>query len=140
MGLITVITCGFWKNELSGRLTASLNLSVSIKAVESGHIDVLMYPVNPAFDALAGEVAWLDGREDRLSGPNRSRMDLYQSCARNGVGIIAMKPYSGRIKGPLPVQRRKKGEYVRCTEVVSSHVFSYPRQGGADGPLLWLLQ
>jgi predicted aldo/keto reductase-like oxidoreductase len=50
---------------------------VALKAVESGQIDVLMYPVNMAAHAVEGNDA------------------LYQACARQGVGLVGMKPYAG---------------------------------------------
>lgn len=67
----------------------------AIQAAESGLIDVLMYPVNAAHDALPGEIAWLDGQEQTLKGPHPSRLDLYQSCCAHSVGLVAMKPYAG---------------------------------------------
>jgi len=75
---------------------------VALKAVNSGHIDVLMFPVNPAFDTLPGnaEIDTLfeensynksDIKEDK---PSPERKDLYYACAVKGVGIVAMKPYA----------------------------------------------
>lgn len=68
---------------------------VSVRATESSLIDVLMFPVNAAYDALPGETAWPDGLEPGLAGPDPSRSNLFLSCARNNVGLIAMKPYAG---------------------------------------------
>lgn len=51
--------------------------SVALKAIRSGLIDVLMFPVN-----LLGH----DSAEDQA---------LYQACADHGVGLVAMKPYHG---------------------------------------------
>lgn len=50
---------------------------VALKAIESGLIDVLMFPVN-----LLGH----DEEEDH---------NLYQACVEQGVGLVAMKPYHG---------------------------------------------
>ncbi len=52
---------------------------VGQKAVASGAIDVLMYPVNPASCAVPA---------------NR---DLLDACARRGVAVVAMKPYAGGV-------------------------------------------
>ena len=51
--------------------------AVALKAVRSGQIDVLMYPVHLASHAVEGND------------------ELYQACADGGVGLVAMKPYAG---------------------------------------------
>ncbi|MBD3181765.1 hypothetical protein GF312_05700 [Candidatus Poribacteria bacterium] len=50
---------------------------VATKAIESGIVDVLMYPVNFTTDAMPG------------------RKELLSKCSSNGVGLVAMKPYAG---------------------------------------------
>ena len=75
---------------------------VSLKAVQSGCIDALLFPVNPAFDTLPGdtkvESLIYDGtyrREDETSEKFiTERQEFYQTCARYGVGIVVMKPYA----------------------------------------------
>lgn len=53
------------------------------QAVESGAIDVLMFPVNPAGHGVPG------------------RNELLLSCRDRGVGVVAMKPYAGgKLLGP----------------------------------------
>ncbi len=47
------------------------------QAVESGYIDVLMFPVNMTGNAIPG------------------KKDLFRTCVAHGVGIVAMKPYGG---------------------------------------------
>ena len=74
----------------------------SLKAMNSGYIDVLMFAVNPAFDTLPGDMKLEDFRQD--SSYNQlanvkdkstpSRKDLYHACAVQGVGIVVMKPYA----------------------------------------------
>ncbi|MFC1938845.1 aldo/keto reductase [Chloroflexota bacterium] len=82
---------------------------VSLKAVASGQIDVLMYPVNPAFDTLSGDMPLEETLEyscyDQCNSaeikPKIERRELYQACAAHDVGIIAMKPYAaGRLFNP----------------------------------------
>ncbi len=51
--------------------------AVAQRAVESGAIDVLMFPVNLAGHALEG------------------RQELLAACVREDVGLVAMKPYAG---------------------------------------------
>jgi predicted aldo/keto reductase-like oxidoreductase len=73
------------------------------QAVESGMLDVLMFPVN------------MVGHDDEAS------RSLYQTCVDRGVGLVAMKPYhggrlfsaAGKPSGITPVQ---------CLE----YVFSLP--------------
>ncbi|KKM80396.1 hypothetical protein LCGC14_1340270 [marine sediment metagenome] len=50
---------------------------VSLRAVESGAVDLLMHVINLAGDAAEG------------------RQGLYHACAAAGMGLIAMKPYGG---------------------------------------------
>jgi predicted aldo/keto reductase-like oxidoreductase len=56
------------------------NPAVARKAVESGLIDVLMFPVN-LYQHPGG----------------RERALLLETCAEHGVGVIAMKPYYGGV-------------------------------------------
>ncbi len=75
---------------------------MALAAVESGVIDVLMFPINPAFDVLPGynkrfmrfweDAGTFDVRTVIDDGP--SRKDLYRACARHEVGLVAMKPYA----------------------------------------------
>jgi predicted aldo/keto reductase-like oxidoreductase len=62
--------------------------SAPIKTVESGLIDVLMVPIS-----LSQLIADLIHRGDN-SG-ERSSGELYQACAKQDVGLVAMKPYWG---------------------------------------------
>ncbi len=50
---------------------------LGLRAVESGQVDVLMYPVNIAGRAVPGNA------------------ELLAACAERGVGLVAMKPYGG---------------------------------------------
>lgn len=56
---------------------SSHDLKVSLKAVKSGQIDVLMYPVNIANSAM----------------PDREK--LFDACVTEKVGLVAMKPFAG---------------------------------------------
>ena len=53
------------------------NISTSLQAVETGHIDVLMFPINLAANAVPG------------------KKELLQACATRGVAVVAMKPFGG---------------------------------------------
>jgi predicted aldo/keto reductase-like oxidoreductase len=52
-------------------------VATALQAVESGKIDVLMFPVNLAANAVPG------------------KRDLLQACVAHDVGLMAMKPYAG---------------------------------------------
>ena len=88
---------------------SSHSLIAALEAVNSGLIDVLMFPVNPAFDTLPGDMPYTVIREynwhDRMKvargEANIERSDLYRACGSKGVGIIGMKPYAaGRLFNP----------------------------------------
>ena len=53
------------------------NAAVAIKVVASEHVDVLMYPVNLASQAVPGN------------------QELLQACITHNVGVVAMKPFGG---------------------------------------------
>ncbi|MBN1888572.1 MAG: aldo/keto reductase [Thermoflexales bacterium] len=53
------------------------SVTTALQAVESGHVDVLMFPINLAANAVPG------------------KKELLQACAAGGVGVVAMKPYAG---------------------------------------------
>ena len=71
--------------------------NVALKAVQSGQIDVLMFSLNPLFDLLPEQTPIDDLFEQKTyehgasSGINPSRQQLYETCARLGVGITVMK-------------------------------------------------
>ncbi len=78
---------------------------VALEAVRSGKFEVLMFPINPAFDTLPGEMGtddlgklW-DGAYEHQPDPAVDgilpmRRQLYYECASRGVGLIAMKPFA----------------------------------------------
>jgi len=76
---------------------------IALKAVNSGQIDVLMFPVNPAFDILPGsmqiEALGQKGSYNQSGiAEDKSvleRRELYHACAIQDVGVVAMKPYAG---------------------------------------------
>ena len=82
-------------------------VSIGLRAVQRGDIDVLMFPVNPAHDLIAGEAglgagwrqeAHLAARE--AGAPSEDRRRLYQACEREGIGLLAIKTYAGGILLP----------------------------------------
>ena len=56
---------------------SSHDLDVSLTAIKSGQIDVLMYPINITNNAM----------------PDRET--LFNACIAEGVGLVAMKPFAG---------------------------------------------
>jgi predicted aldo/keto reductase-like oxidoreductase len=87
------------------------NTAMAIKAVNSGLLDVLMFPVN------------MTGHDDEESKA------LYRACVDRGVGLVAMKPYHGGTL--LSVNGRPSGiTPAQCLE----YVFSLPVATAVPGP------
>jgi len=78
------------------------NVPTALKTVKSGYVDILMFPVNPAFDLLPGDIDVEELRKEESYYRTKSagdesvphRKELYHTCARENVGIVAMKPYA----------------------------------------------
>ena len=80
------------------------DIAVASKAIESGHIDVLMFPINLTSNAMSG------------------RKELLSLCARQGVGLVAMKPFAGGKllqKGTVRVAKYQTGGEVFKTKITS---------------------
>jgi uncharacterized protein len=99
---------------------SSHTVPVALQAVRSGKFDVLMFPINPAFDRLPGETGTDDlgnlwekayfvkpeekaqqTASDHADGDRAvgdlavgDRRQLYLECASRGVGLVAMKPFA----------------------------------------------
>jgi predicted aldo/keto reductase-like oxidoreductase len=79
---------------------SSHRVPVSLQAVNSGYIDLLMFPVNPATDTLPGDIEIEAAfqastyKQSRTETGATSRRELHHACAARGVGIVAMKPYA----------------------------------------------
>ena len=80
---------------------SSHRVPASLKAVNSGYIDVLMFPVNPATDTLPGDIEieatfQVSTYKQPQTDPNLvfGRRELYYACAAHGIGVVAMKPYA----------------------------------------------
>ena len=97
---------------------------IAEKAIKSGAIDALMFPVNPVHDLLPGDFGisemWDESTHKTLLEKNadrtESRRNLYLQCENAGVGLIAMKPYAGGLllqKGPMHERLEKNEEALR---------------------------
>ena len=77
--------------------------SIAMKAMRSGLMDAIMFPVNPVHDLLPGDIGlepmWQKDTYRQLSEdairPAEKRKELYLACQESNVGLIAMKPYAG---------------------------------------------
>ena len=84
---------------------SSHNVTAALKAVNSGHIDVLMFTINPAFDTLPGDLKVEVSFKEILYhqsvvASNKSMLGrevLYHACAIQNVGLVAMKPYAAGV-------------------------------------------
>lgn len=79
---------------------------IAYKAISSGAFDVLMYPVNPAFDVVTDEeryktddlaTLWDAAHAFTSEGKRgaQPRKNVYSECERRGIGLVAMKPFAG---------------------------------------------
>ncbi|MGA2976410.1 MAG: aldo/keto reductase [Spirochaetia bacterium] len=103
--------------------------SIAVKAIETGCIEAIMFPVNPAHDLLPGTIGY-DGyftADSYNSGTGKEitksdeRQALYHTCLERGIGLIAMKPYAG---GLLLAQGRFIVDDAPISDVRSAVAFS----------------
>ncbi len=81
------------------------NVPTALQAVNSGYIDVLMFPINPAFDTLPEEMLpgvslkeILDRQAPSVAVETMpARKALYHECAAQNVALVAMKPYAAGV-------------------------------------------
>lgn len=82
------------------------NSEIAHKVIESGEYDVLMYPINPAFDVVANEEVFnsdilgniWDAAYNYAVAPENTpqpRKDVYAACEQHNIGLVAMKPFAG---------------------------------------------
>lgn len=71
---------------------------VALRAAKSGIIDVIMFSLNPAFDMLPEDIDDVNMlfepstfTDNRMTGMNHVRAELYSFCEASGVGITVMK-------------------------------------------------
>ena len=83
---------------------SSHNVPTSLRAVDSGYIDVLMFSINPAFDMLPEEMPEISKRvilyHQSPAAVNKTftaRQALYHACAVQNVALVAMKPYAAGV-------------------------------------------
>ncbi len=79
---------------------SSHNPHVALEAVKSGHIEVLMFSVNPCYDLQPAsedvEELWKEENyKETLVNMDPERQNLYETCQRLGVGITVMKAFGG---------------------------------------------
>lgn len=92
------------KNEGKAKFIgfSSHNTKIALKAVRSGKIDVLMFPVNPLFNLMPRDSAIekmfnleIDGTySDVEKASYPTKQELYEECIAREIGIIAMKPFA----------------------------------------------
>lgn len=77
-------------------------LPTAIRAIKDGYFDVLMFPVNPIFDALPGKAGmenltelWDLAVGYKKIGISEERKELHKLSMLTQTGLIAMKPFAG---------------------------------------------
>ena len=81
------------------------NAALAHKVITCGEFDVLMFPINPAFDVIDDEEKYnsdilgnIWGEAYRYTADSKTEMprkSVYDACDRHGVGLVAMKPFAG---------------------------------------------
>lgn len=79
---------------------SSHNPKVALAAIEAGDIEVLLFSINPCYDLQPAnddvEQLWnRDKYKSHLTNMDPDRAKLYETCARDGVGITVMKAFGG---------------------------------------------
>ncbi len=76
---------------------SSHNPEVALMAAKSGWIDVIMFSLNPAFDRpCTSSPDWNGTKFDfKRDGIDPIRMELYDYCTMNNIGISVMKVFGG---------------------------------------------
>jgi predicted aldo/keto reductase-like oxidoreductase len=77
--------------------------TIGLKAIGTGAIDAIMFPVNAAHDLFPGdkglETMWrknpYQGMFANGMAPAADRSAFYRTCQQQDIGLIAMKPYGG---------------------------------------------
>ena len=59
--------------------------SVANRILDTGMVDMMMFSINPAYDFEKGDEYGI--------GTVKERMELFQRCQREGIGISVMKPF-----------------------------------------------
>ena len=81
---------------------SSHRINVAREAVKSGIVDVMMLPINAAFDVLPGdtilEELWDKAATHEQAGLQEKaaveRKEFYHMCAKEGVALVSMKAYA----------------------------------------------
>lgn len=74
------------------------------KLVADGHVEMIMFSINPAFDLMPSEIDLVAVFEDlsgAMKGTDPERANLYRLCEQKGVGITVMKTLgAGKLLSP----------------------------------------
>jgi predicted aldo/keto reductase-like oxidoreductase len=105
----------------------------ALKMIETGAIDVLMFSINPAYDAMPPETD-VDGLMSKTSYANFSafvprpeRVKLYRACEARGVGITVMKSLGAGAL--LDARRSPFGEALTAAQCIH---YALTRPAGAS--------
>ena len=79
---------------------SSHNPETALRAINEGDIEVLLFSINPCYDLqpASEDVEQLWNREKyagQLVNMDSARAELYETCARKGIGITVMKAFGG---------------------------------------------
>ena len=102
---------GYAKKLQAEGKTRSIGISthsseIAYKAIACGDFDVLMYPVNPAFDVIINEKEYIENDlgklwdaahdyKSNITGGIQPRKNIYTECVKHDIGLVVMKPFGG---------------------------------------------
>lgn len=80
---------------------SSHNPRVTLKAANSGYVEMILFSVNPAFDMLPANEniindMFSESYDESLQGIDPDRALFYKACEENDVGLTVMKGFAGR--------------------------------------------
>jgi len=79
---------------------------IAFRVINNGSFDILMYPINPAFDIITEEEKYVSNdlghlweaayhyKSSDVINEGFVRKDVFSECIRNNIGLVAMKPFA----------------------------------------------
>ena len=108
------------KGDISHIGFSSHNPETSVKVIQTGIVEMMMFSVNPAFDMLPYGEYVFDHFEtgfgaDQFRGIDPKRASLYRLCAKEQVGITVMKALgAGKLLSPEQSPYKKPLTIGQC--------------------------
>jgi len=136
--------------ELDGNNFVNHHNSLTNNTTNNNTLGGIIFNLENAYNTISGNTA-NDNGHFGITLPNGSHDNTLSgnTTSDNPTGILIQNSYKNVIKGNTISQNRDKGLWLysasnntiyRCPGMVGGHVFPCSQQGGANGPVLWILQ